>query len=109
MSIFTRTAGTIVTSSVLFTLPASSITPGPADPGEVTVIIEKPDESTVTHVWPSDSTIVRDGVGRFHVDIGTVAGDDAGYGVWTVEWQGQVSGPQVVVDSRFNIDANAID
>lgn len=63
------------------------------DPGVVTLKIKEPD-GTVTSYNPP--TVINDGVGLYHMDFNVDAP-----GLWTVEWIGFGSGPNVTECSSF--------
>ncbi len=53
------------------------------DPTTVRVIITRPDHSSVIYNYGTDAQVIRDGQGKFHVDL-----DTSGFpGDWRVRWQ----------------------
>jgi hypothetical protein len=88
--------GTRITTSVVFTGTDGVV----ADPGVVTCKVRDPSGNVDTYVG---APIVNDGVGLYHLDI-TI--DEAG--VWTVEWIGSTTGPNVVECRSFSADEACI-
>jgi hypothetical protein len=107
MAALTRTQGTVVTTRCVFTNAPQSASPGPADPGTVECKVERPNEDDTTYTYPA--SIVRDGVGIYHLDIITSYTDADDIGTWTCEWRGSGTGPNVVGAGIFVIDSTAID
>lgn len=66
------------------------------DPGLVSCKVRTPAGVVTTYVAPS---VVNDGVGLYHLDF-----DITESGLWTVEWIGDGSGPNVVECRSFTAD-----
>lgn len=96
-----RVTPTVVTASVVFTDRQTGVA---TSPGLVTCSVEHPDESVDVYTWPAGIDIIEDSAGMFHIDIPALTA-----GVWTVEWVGSGSGPNVTINGSFNMDESAID
>jgi uncharacterized protein YfaS (alpha-2-macroglobulin family) len=68
-----------------------------ADPTTVMVKIRKPDGSIVTKPYPTDTEIVKDSTGIYHVDLST---DMAGQ--WTIRWEGTGT-VKAAIEQRFTV------
>lgn len=71
----------------------SDLTSTPADPTGVSLLIKAPDGTITTLVYLTDSSLVRDDVGIYHVDF--TANQD---GCYCYRWEG--SGAVSAVDER---------
>ena len=89
--ILTLYEGTSLHSGCTFT---DVNTGNPEDPGVVTATLVKPDDSTIDVT----SAVVNDSAGVYHFDWQIPLGSP---GVWTVKWEGSVSGPIVVNAEQF--------
>lgn len=90
---FAPKVGTRVTTRVTFTLPTGIVD----DPGLVSCKVRDPAGTILTYVIPA---VVNDGVGQYHLDFDVTAA-----GLWTVEWIGDGSGPNVVDCRSFTAEA----
>ena len=53
------------------------------DPTTVTFVFRKPSDSVTTYVYGTDSQLVKDSVGNYHVDLTPAAGE---HGEWQYRW-----------------------
>ncbi len=91
---FTPKVGTVVTSTCLFSAAGG----GADDPGVVTCKVQGPVGPAVTETYnPGD--IVRLAVGQYSLDV--LVTDP---GLWTVEWIGSGTGPNVVECRSFTAE-----
>ena len=70
--------GDQVTSSIEFRQGAAL-----ADPTTITCKVEEPDGTETPYVYPTDPEVIKDAVGKYHLDI-TVNAE----GTWTHRWEG---------------------
>jgi hypothetical protein len=63
--------------------PADEVAHTLVDPTTVTATIKHPDGTTSTKVYGTDSEVVRDDVGTFHMDVSCVTP-----GNWVIDWKG---------------------
>lgn len=70
------------------------------DPTTVTAKLKKPDGTIVTKLYGTDVEVVRDDVGRFHMDVTCDMS-----GTWTFGWIGTGAGA-AVNDDAFKVTAN---
>ena len=66
----------------------------PQDPTTVKMFFRKPDATRVTYTYLTDAELVRDDVGKYHVDL-TI--DQSG--TWTYRFEG-ASGPVTAADEE---------
>lgn len=71
--------GDLVRADVTFTNSAGNV----ADPTTVSVIYTSPSGTTTTKTYITDSEVVKDSTGKYHIDI-TI--DEAG--MWYYRWEG---------------------
>lgn len=94
----TITRGNIVTVSVYFT---NTVTGAAVDPTTVTLTYTDPDGTEVEYIYLTDVELVKDAVGRYHVNI-----DSTGQptGVYTYQWEGTGDG-QALEPGQFRVKA----
>jgi hypothetical protein len=69
------------------------------DPTTLVFMFRKPNDSaTTTYVWGTDAQLVRDSVGKFHVELSL---DQAG--IWS--WRQQSTGVVTASQGTFNVAA----
>ena len=72
-----------------------SVNGTPTDPTTVTFFLQKPNGTEVTYVYLTDTELVRDSAGRYHVDVVVEAIDS----VWPPAWSYRFEGSGAVTAS----------
>jgi uncharacterized protein YfaS (alpha-2-macroglobulin family) len=89
--------GDLVRMSAKFTATSTGL---PVDPSTVTVKVRNPSGAVVTYVFGTDSALVHDGLGQFHVDVPVTA-----QGVWYYRFESTGSG-QAANEQSFFVKAS---
>lgn len=92
---FSPVVGTVVTSTVVFTTSAGAVD----DPGVVECVVGAPSGATTTETY-NPGNIQRTGLGVYTLNIYVSEA-----GLWTVQWEGSTTGPNVVECRTFTADA----
>jgi uncharacterized protein YfaS (alpha-2-macroglobulin family) len=67
------------------------------DPTTVTVKVRKSDGTNFTKVYVTDSEVIKESTGIYHIDIATDV-----HGVWTIRWEGTGT-VKAAIEQRFNV------
>lgn len=70
------------------------------DPASVTFAFKKPDDTTTTLAYGTDIEVVKDSVGKYHVDLEPGAAEG---GNWRWRWEG----PESAAEGEFYVRPSA--
>lgn len=76
----------------------------PTDPASVSAAIKTPTGTVTNYAYPA--TIVRDGVGLYHVDVSTTGASVAEAGTWVYRWASTGAG-QAAAEGSFAVLVSA--